>query len=365
VPDLWEKGMPQSLRDRAPKVYFDEKRDAWMFGSPEVQAQAVGALFMAGGKPEEVESYRRAGFSVARPGGWDPIVRMKDMKTDGVAAEVLYPSLGLGLYCISDLTLQEALFRVYNDWVIDYCKQVPDRLYGVAMISMYNIDHAIAELERSKKAGGMVGSMIWQVPDPKYPFTSEHYERFWAASQDLDMPIHLHILTGFGASMNRQTSHGIQRYRIGAQQHREIEDALFDIIFSGVLERYPRLKIVSVENEIGWMPFWLGQCDKGFKRHRHREKVPLENLPSEYFYRQVYATFFNDHVGGKLFSWWGVDNCMWSNDYPHQNSTWPNSREVIARDMGHLPDTDRDKLLNANVRKLYNLNAPASLPVAA
>jgi predicted TIM-barrel fold metal-dependent hydrolase len=365
VPDLWEKGMPQSLRDRAPKCYFDEKRDAWMFGSPEVQAQAVGALFMAGGKAEEVESYRRAGFSVARPGGWDPIVRMKDMKTDGVAAEVLYPSLGLGLYCIPDATFQEALFRVYNDWVIDYCKQVPDRLYGVAMISMYNIDHAIAELERCKKAGGMVGSMIWQVPDPKYPFTSEHYERFWAASQDLDMPVHLHILTGFGPSMNRQTSHGLQRYRIGVEQHREIEDALFEIIFSGVLERYPKLKIVSVENEIGWMPFWLGQCDKGFKRHRHREKLPIEKLPSEYFYRQVYATFFNDHVGGKLFSWWGVDNCMWSNDYPHQNSTWPNSRDVIARDMGHLPAADRDKLLNTNVRKLYNLNAPASLPVAA
>jgi len=100
VPDLWEKGLPPSLRERAPKVYFDEKRDAWMFGSPEVQAQAVGALFMAGGKPEEVESYRKAGFSVARPGGWDPIARMTDMKTDGVAAEVLYPSLGLGLYCV-------------------------------------------------------------------------------------------------------------------------------------------------------------------------------------------------------------------------------------------------------------------------
>jgi predicted TIM-barrel fold metal-dependent hydrolase len=364
VPDLWEKGLPQSLRDRAPKVYFDEKRDAWMFGSPEVQAQAVGALFMAGGRPEEVESYRRAGFSVARPGGWDPIMRMGDMKTDGVAAEVLYPSLGLGLYCITDAPFQEAIFRAYNDWIIDYCQKVPERLYGIALISMYDIDHAIAEMERCKKAG-IVGTMIWQVPDPKLPFTSEHYERFWAASQDLELPVHLHILTGFGESMNRQTASGIQRFRIGTKQHREIEDALFDIIFSGVLERYPKMKIVSVENEVGWIPFWLGQCDKGFKRHRHREKIDIDKLPSEYFYRQVFATFFNDHVGGKLFSWWGTDNCMWSNDYPHQNSTWPNSRAVIERDLGHLPAADRDKLLNTNVRKLYNLTAPASLPVAA
>jgi uncharacterized protein len=262
------------------------------------------------------------------------------------------------------MALQEALFRTYNDWVMDYCQKVPDRLYGIALISMFDIDHAVAEMERCKK-GGIVGTMIWQVPHPKLPFTSDHYERFWAASQDLDLPVHLHILTGFGASMNRQTSHGINRYRIGVQQTREIEDALFDMIFSGVLERYPRLKVVSVENEVGWIPFWLDKCDKAYKRHRHAEKVPMSKLPSEYFAEQIYATFFNDHVGGKMFSWFGVDNCMWSNDYPHQNSTWPHSRDVIDRDMADLPAASRDKLLNSNVRKLYRLNAPASLPKAA
>ena len=364
IPDLWEKGLPLSLRERAPKAYFDEKRDAWMFGSPEVQAQAVGGLFMAGQRPDQVESFRRAGFSVARPGGWDPIERIKDMKADGVSAEVLYPSLGLGLYCVEDPALQEALFQAYNDWVIDYCAKVPDRLYAIALLSMFDVDHAIAEMERCKKRG-IVGTMIWQVPHPKLPFSDSHYERFWAASQELELPVHLHILTGFGGSMKRQTSHGVSRFRIGVNQTREIEDALFEIIFTGVLERYPKLKVVSVENEIGWIPFWLGQCDKAFKRHRHSEMLSIDKLPSEYFQRQVYATFFNDQVGGKLFSWWGVDNCMWSNDYPHQNSTWPNSREVINRDMGHLPAADREKLLNTNVRKLYKLNAPASLPKAA
>jgi len=359
VPDLWEKGMPESLKERAPKVYFDEKKDAWLFGSAEVIPQAVGGLFMAGQRPDNLENFRRAGFSVARPGGWDPIVRMADMETDGVSAEVLYPSLGLGLYCVEDAALQEALFRTYNDWLIDYCQKIPDRLYGIALVSMYDIDHAIAETERCKKEG-MVGTMIWQVPHPKLPFTAEHYERFWAASQDLDMPVHLHILTGFGASMHRGTAKGITRYRNSVSQTREIEDALFEMIFSGVFERYPTLNIVSVENESCWMTFWLGQCDKAFKRHRHAEKLTIDKLPSEYFKRQVYATFFNDHVGGRLFSWWGADNCMWSNDYPHQNSTWPNSRDVIARDMGHLAAADRAKLLNTNVTKLYNLKVTAA-----
>lgn len=359
VPDLWEKGMPPSFKERAPKVYFDEKRDAWMFGSPDVAPQAVGGLFMAGRKPEEINTFRKAGFSVARQGGWDPIARLKDMERDGVLAEVLYPSLGLGLYCVEDATLQEALFRAYNDWLIDYCSKVPNRLFGIALLSMFNIENAIVEMERCKQ-NGMSGSMIWQVPHPGFPFSSPHYERFWAASQELEMPVHLHILTGFGESMKRQTSKGIQRYRIGVNQTREIEDALFDVIFSGVLERYPRLKIVSVENEIGWMPFWLGQCDKAFRRHRAIEPLAIDKAPSEYFYRQVFATFFNDHVGGRLFSWWGADNCMWSNDYPHQNSTWPNSRAVIKRDMGDLAATDRKKLLCGNVAKLYSLKLPAA-----
>jgi predicted TIM-barrel fold metal-dependent hydrolase len=361
IPDLWEKGVPSSFKQRAPKAFFDEKRDAWMFGSAEVPVQAVGGLFMAGQRPDQVESFRRAGFSVARPGGWDPLERMKDMATDGVAAEVLYPSLGLGLFCLEDAGLQEALFRTYNDWVIEYCQKVPDRLFGIALISMFDIDHAIAEMKRCKEQG-IVGTMIWQVPHPTLPFTADHYERFWAASQDLELPIHLHILTGFGDSMHRQTSHGIKRYRIGVQQTREIEDALFDIIFTGVLERYPQLKVVSVENEIGWMPFWLGQCDKAFKRHRHSEKLTIDKLPSEYFRRQIYATFFNDPVGAQLFSWWGCDNFMWSNDYPHQNSTWPNSRDVIARDMGHLDAAAREKLLNSNVTELYHLKVAASVP---
>ena len=257
VPDLWEKGLPSSMRDRAPKAYFDEGRDAWMFGSDDVIPQAVGGLFMAGQRPEQVEEFRRAGFSVARPGGWDPVERIKDMATDGVSGEVLYPSLGLGFFCVEDAAFQEGLFRTYNDWLIEYCQGAPDRLFGIALISAFDMDHAVAEMERCRKAG-MLGTLIWQVPHADLPFTSDHYERYWAASQDLDMPVHLHILTGFGDSMHRQTAQGMKRYRIGVEQTREIEDALFDIMFSGVLERYPKLKIVSVENEIGWIPFWLG-----------------------------------------------------------------------------------------------------------
>lgn len=358
LPDLWEKRLPRGFSERAPKVYFDERRQNWMFGSPEVPPQAVGGLFMAGQRPEQIENFRKAGFSAARPGGWDPVERLKDMEIDGVSGEVLYPSLGLGLFCMEDAALQEACFQAYNDWIIDYCKGAPARLYGIGLISVFNVDHAVAELERCRRAG-LRGAMIWQAPHKSLPFSSDHYDRFWAAAQDLEMPVNLHILTGHGPSMHRQTLAGIERYRRSVNQNEEIANALFDIIFSGALERFPRLKMVSVENEIGWIPYWLAQCDKAFERFRSTAPLTIKSRPSDYFQRQVYATFFNDRVGGRLLSWWGADSCMWSNDYPHQNSTWPRSREVIARDLGPLPAGDRAKLVRLNVARLYDLDLPA------
>ena len=134
-----------------------------------------------------------------QPGGSDPSKRITEMETDGVSAEVLFPTYLLPHFAMDDAKLQQVSFRAYNDWVMDYCAVAPNRLVGVAAISMYDIDEAIKELERGAKAG-FKGSLIWQAPHADLPFRSDHYEKFWAASEDLQMPVHLHILTGHGYS---------------------------------------------------------------------------------------------------------------------------------------------------------------------
>jgi predicted TIM-barrel fold metal-dependent hydrolase len=295
----------------------------------------------------------------AQPGGWDPRERAKEMATDGVSAEVLYPTLGLPLFALQDAQLQEACFRVYNDWLIEYCQGMTDRLVGIPAISMYDADHGVAELERCAKAG-LKGSIIWQAPHPDLPFTSDHYNRFWAASQDLDMPVSLHILTGHSYH-STGTRSGVETYR-GSVNLKLLDaaNALFDFFFYGILDKHPGLKLVIVENEIGWLPFLVQQWDYYYKRFYPVNPPPIERLPSEYVREQVYATFFNDATGGHNLSWWGVDNCMWSNDYPHPNSTWPNSLKVIERDLGHLPEADRAKLVRENVSKLYGLRVPVA-----
>jgi uncharacterized protein len=324
--NLWVERLPAKFREVAPKF-------------PSRHEHQVGT-----GRFEE------------KTGGWDPTERLKEAAIDGVSAEVLYPTLGLRLFGLDDAELQEECFRVYNDWIIEYCSVAPDRLVGIGCISAYDVDHGVAELERCAKKG-LRGALIWQAPHPDLPLYSDHYKRLWSASEDLQMPINLHILTGHNYSKNRVG--GIEQYR-GSVNLKAFDaiNALFDLIFYGVLERHPRMKIVIVENEIGWIPFFLQQWDYYYRRHSPVNPLPIDKLPSEYVARQVFATFFDDAVGGHNFDSWGIDNCMWSNDYPHPNSTWPNSREVIARDLGHLSPEARYKLTVGNVSALYDLKVP-------
>jgi predicted TIM-barrel fold metal-dependent hydrolase len=222
------------------------------------------------------------------------------------------------------------------------------------MISLYNVKKAVKELERCKKAG-LIGSLIWQVPPEHLPFTSDYYDPFWEASAELNMPVNLHILTGFNYS--RFERKGLDTYKTAVND--KVNDAantLFDIVFSGVLSRFPKLKLVYVENEVAWLPFYMHEWDKYYVRFKNKVPLPfMKKLPGEYVNEQVYATFFSDPCGGQLMNRFGQDTFMWSNDYPHAASTWPHSRDVIARELGHLPKDVLRKVVRENVIKLYDL----------
>ncbi len=320
--DLWMARIPAKFKDKAPRF----------------PPQKVGAAFQA------------------HAGGSDPKARVKEMAVDGVSGEILYPSLAMEQFGLTDAALQESCFRVYNDWLIEYCGYSLERLYGIAMIATFDIGHAIAEMRRCKDAG-MRGVLVWQVPPGKYAFSTMHYDRLWAAAQEMRMPVSLHILTGEpyapGWMPNRQwTATEGMRHSVNKKLF-FVTNTLSDLISSGTMDRFPDLKFVLVENEVSWMPFVISQWDKYSARRNYAE--PMKLLPSEYFQRQIYATFFNDPPTRSLFGDWGADNCMWSNDFPHPNSTWPDSRQIIARDLGRLPEAVRAKLVRENVCKLYGL----------
>lgn len=360
--DLWTKGLPATLRSRAPRVFFNDQRNVWMFGCEEVTPQPITFSFVAGVDLDDLPAMHKAGYAAARPGGWDPQARLEDMTTDGVSAEVLYPSLGLGMYWIKDPAFQEACFRVYNDWLIEFCAAIPDRLIGIAMISMYDVGRAVAELRRCKDAG-LRGALIWERPPDSHSFLGADNDPFWAAAQEMDMPVALHILTDHGVTKQRvETSPtGPLRYRLSVMMQHEIEASLFDLVFSGVLERFPDLKIISVENEYNWLANLLVRMDKAYERFRRDLPLSLTMRPSDYVRRQMRLTFFNDAIGPLTLPYVGCDLLMWSSDYPHQNSTWPHSRDVIARDLGSLTADDREKLVSRNVIELHHLRIPEAV----
>ena len=333
--DLWEGRMPEKYKDRALRYAPDDRK----FGAR------------------------------TRDGGWDPVARLKDMAADGITAEVLYPTLTKDIYLHQgdDPELATASARVYNDWMIEFCQEAPDRLWGQALILPWDIESAVLEMERCRKAG-LVGATTWIIPPEGLPFKSPHYERFWAAAQDLDMPISMHINQGFGMYVDRRTEavDEVEAIRLTCQGHKlNGMNAFTEIICSGVLERHPRLKVVVGELEVGWIPFFVQDLDRRFIKSKLYKEGIVPLLPSEYFARQCYSTFTSDEVGGHLLERWGSDNFMWSNDYPHPGSIWPHSEEVIEHTLGHLSPETKAKVLRENVARVYGKPVPEPMPAEA
>ncbi len=321
--------------------------DSHVIEDPRVWAGALPPTFW----PTEGKMFQEAG------GGMDPVTRLSDMVVDGVVAEVLYPSLGLKVFSIEDPDLQATCCRLYNQWLIDFCAADPGRLLGIGLIPAYDIDRALAEIDFCRQ-GQLRGIQVWQTPHPDLPFTSDHYDPVWATAARAQLPVSMHILTGFNYSRQMHELGPeqpiVEAYRGAVNGKLAVAmDLLLDLILGGVFERFPQLRVVLVENEIGWLPFALDQWDYYFHRMSKYRPMPITEEPSTYFRRQVYATFFRDPLAGRVLDWWGTENCMWSNDYPHGNTTWPHSRRYISEHLGHYPDEIQQRLVRGNVERLY------------
>jgi len=359
-PDLWVERLDIKYRDRAPRLVLNPEGQEGAYLVYEGYPPHNLAIGLGAGRtPEELAAFLKTGtYADARPGGWDPAQRLPDMELDGVEAEVLYTTLGFRLFWLKDAGLQRACFGVYNDWLAAYCSYAPRRLKGLALISLYDPKAGAQELERCARLG-LKGAMIWCSPPADQPYSSEIYDPFWAAAQDLDMPVSLHAITG----MERiPWEYGAEKraMRSTVTPH-EIEKSFSILILSGVLERFPRLKIVSAENNCGWLPYYLQRMDRGFARFGPSGTVTpwptkLTLKPSEYFQRQMYCTFIDDSFGVASRHWIGVDNVMWSSDYPHTASTWPHSRDIIERDFKDVSAVEKRKIVRDNVAQLYGFD---------
>ncbi len=360
-PDLWSTRLDKAFRDRAPGFVMDPNgKKGLYFVCDGLEPRLMSSAFASGVSPEELLKYHQeTTLENGRAGGWYPVARLDDMALDGVRAEVLYTSVGFGLLGLLDEPYQVALFRAYNDWLAEFCRHDPKRFAGLAMIPLLDVATGVEELKRSAKLG-LKGALIMASPPPGHSFISREYDPFWAEAEALNMPVSLHASAGHGPESKDKSR---SRYQIKMCNPHEIQRSFIDIIFSGVLERYPGLKLVSAENDIGWIPHFLYSADYYFNKYRHYEPTELTMSPSAYWNRQVYATFMNDAVGIEMAHHVGEDTYMWASDYPHTQSTWPHSREIVEETFTTVSDEVRQKIICDNVAKLYDFDLQTVMAV--
>jgi predicted TIM-barrel fold metal-dependent hydrolase len=316
----------------------------------------VGVNQQAGLRFETPEKISFEGtYDTVRQGGLDPHAHVKDMDLDGVTGGLLYPSIGLTVYMVPSSDLLSAILRAYNDYVADFCKAYPNRLKGIAMLNVDNVEEAVRELERVAKMG-LAGAMIPVRPILRYDHPD--YEPLWAAAQDLDMPMSLHV--------------GTVRWRPDSQALADLMDpvsfsslevdartSLAAMIFSGVFESYPKLKVVAVEFEVVWAAYFMERMDNTYKERApgvRGRRFKGGALPSDFFRRNVYISFQEDAHGMQLRHYIGVDNLMWGSDYPHAESTFPRSREIVDQLLQSVPEEEKAKIAGGNAARLYHID---------
>jgi predicted TIM-barrel fold metal-dependent hydrolase len=351
--DLWTSRLDARLRDRAPRVLPNEGRPGWSFHAPGLPPSMVAGAWGAGRSGEALKQHlATAGYESARPSGWDPVERLKDQDVDGVHAEVLYGTLGLRLFRMTDAELQRAFFRTYNDWLAQFCRHDPRRLHGLALISLWDVGAGAVELERCIGLG-LKGAMIWGFPPADAPYYSPAYDRLWATAQDHGVPLSLHVVSGMGEESRVDFTAPAVRYM---HMLHEVQRSVSQLVLGGVLERFPRLQIVGAESDVGWLAHWMQRMDHANQRFGAMMDVRLSLRPSDYVRRQVWLTFLDDAVGAASLESLGADTFMWGSDFPHSDSTWPNSRSVIQKNLASVPQQVARKVLHDNAAALYHID---------
>ncbi|HZZ08688.1 MAG TPA: amidohydrolase family protein [Candidatus Binataceae bacterium] len=350
-PNAYIDYIDPKFRDRAPHMVRDDRKGD-LFVIEGLSKPIPMGLVAAAGKPANELTAFGVKFEDLHRGGWDPEARMADQDRDGVAAEVLYPTVGMMLCNHKDYDFKKACFDAYNQWIANYCSAHPDRLIGVGQTAMRSVEEGIEDLSRIKDLGlkGVMMSGNPQLED----YDSPIYDPFWEAAIDLGLPLSFHILTSRDDAIGRTRGPKLNSF---LSIIRGNQDIIGMLILSGVFERHPRLKMVCVEADAGWAPHYMYRMDHAYDRHRYWLTAgTISKMPSEYFRENIYLTFQDDWVAFKMKDMCNFRRLMWANDFPHSDSTWPWSQELLKKHTANLNEEEKNQILHDNVAELYHLS---------
>ncbi len=361
------EGLESRFGDRAPRIARDHEGmpgDWLLLGGLSIP---VGRLGIAGHRLDDpaTDELIARGYDGLNPGVLDPAKRLDEQARDGVCGEVMYPSLNMFTYAIPDKDVVRAVFERHNDWVVDYCAVAPERLIGIGCLPIPDVQAALREMQRAARRG-VRGFMIPAHVSPDLPYCHADYDPFWAAAQDMDLPLTMHIFVGTSFDGGMPTHWGtpggtIKGYTLAFTT---AANTMIDLICGGVVERFPRLKLVISEFETGWLAHILSRLDHAIYRTPRDAVDYLTMKPSEYFRRNFKATFEDDVIGVRTRQEIGLGNLVWGNDYPHHDAIWPNSMPTLERVMAGVPDDEIEQMCFTTATEMYNVDV-SKLPTAA
>ncbi len=357
--DLWAKYIDPKFRDRAPRIVKGENGKERLIIEEHTVGDGrlgIGRIGAVGARQGVVEPDTMA-YKDGKAGGFDPHKRIPDMDADGIDAAFLYPSLGLFAGGIHDPELAAATCRAYNRWLADYCKPYPDRLFGVAMLPMQDVDLAIAEMRFAKKELGFKGGFLRPNPYHGLKMMSDPmYEPFWAAAEDLDFSIGFHE----GASSGMPTV-GVDRFEGRGARHivshtMEMMLVCLSVIWGGVCEKHPKIRIGFLESGGGWIAPWLDRMDRHFDDQGFNDSG-LTTRPSDLFRRNCWISF--EPVEGSLHvlaDYVGPNKIMWATDYPHPDGFFPGAPDMVRKQLEGLSAATKHGVMAGGALSFYGLN---------
>lgn len=367
--DMWKDYLPSHLKDLAPVIEHADDGDYIVFEGNRRPFMMINNQAGRTGK-----DFKMKGRLADQRKVWDPATRLADMDLDGMDAAILFGGGPLGSFN-NDLYI--ASYEAYSRWVMDFASVAPNRLIPIGYVPMRDIDETVEHVKRLAKMGfrainlpafpqnpdawntssGVKALKSGQVSaltgDPKgeLQYWQPEFDKLWAAICDHDLVISFHL----GARVPR---FGEKQYFLAdmPMSKMSMAEPIAIFIFNAIFQRFPKLKIASVESGVGWFAWFTEYITRTWEKQRFWTESPLTEPPSYYMDNNVWGSFIQDRTGILNRDLPGGKNIMWSSDYPHSETTFPNSREIILRDFEGIPEDDIRDIICNNAKRLYRLD---------
>jgi predicted TIM-barrel fold metal-dependent hydrolase len=355
-PDVFEDRLPAKFVEFAPQFITNpDGTNVWRYNGETAGNVALNAV---AGRPKEEYGIEPTSFSQLRPGTYDHNERIKDMSANGILGSLCFPTFpqfcGQLFARTEDKDVALAMVRAYNDWHIDeWCGSHPGRFIPCAIPAIWDPEVMAAEIRRVAKKGCHALTFSENPSKLGWPsIHSDHWDPVWQACCDESVVVCMHIGS---SSQLTITSPDAPMDVLITLQPMNIVQAAADLVWSPMLRKFADLKVALSEGGIGWIPYFLERIDYNYDRHHAWTGQDFgSKLPSEVFNEHILTCFIDDKFGIASRGALDVDMVTWECDYPHSDSNWPESPEVLAQSMVGVSDSDVDKITHLNAMKHYD-----------